>query len=189
MVLVIKDYNLKLNGILCEDYLSEAFILEYMNIIGGKFILRENMSILTSNVLNEEQSVSKATADDVSEIKQLSDLFDTEVFGEITNIKEEDIERDIDNYYLVKEKDEILSMAKITRNDELICSISYVYTKKQYRGCGMARKVVTHITNKIVKEKKLAYLFVDNNNPISNHLYLSIGYKPLYKVLEYIYEQ
>ena len=41
---------------------------------------------------------------------------------------------------------------------------------------GFSKKIVSFLTNYIVTNHKIAYLFVDKNNPISNHLYQSIGY-------------
>ena len=48
---------------------------------------------------------------------------------------------------------------------------------EEYRGQGFARQAVTYLTRDIIQRGKTAYLYVDKANPISNHLYQSIGYK------------
>jgi len=48
---------------------------------------------------------------------------------------------------------------------------------EEFHGKSLARKVVTYLTNAILQSGKLAYLYVDKANLISNHLYQSIGYE------------
>ena len=71
----------------------------------------------------------------------------------------------------------IVSMARKVRETDLLCGISHVFTRREYRGKGFARQTVTALTEDILKQGKLAYLYVDRTNPISNHLYQSIGYE------------
>ena len=56
----------------------------------------------------------------------------------------------------------------------------YIITRDEYRGKGYARKVVNTMKNEIINTGMIATLNVDQNNPISNHLYKSLGFKKVY---------
>ena len=55
-----------------------------------------------------------------------------------------------------------------------------VYTRDEYRNFGYARKIVNTIKNEILDMNEVATLNVDKKNPISNHLYASLGFKKLF---------
>ena len=82
----------------------------------------------------------------------------------------------------------VVSIAKKTRETDCLCSISAVYTIEKERKKGFSKKIVSFLTNYIVTNHKIAYLFVDKNNPISNHLYQSIGYVYDKPQFEFIYQ-
>ena len=58
--------------------------------------------------------------------------------------------------------------------------ITNVYTRGIYRGKGYARKVVNTIKNEILAAGKTATLNVDRRNPVTNHLYRALGFKPVF---------
>ena len=89
---------------------------------------------------------------------------------------------------IIKNKKRIVSIAKKTRETDCLCSISAVYTIEKERKKGFSKKIVSFLTNYIVTNHKIAYLFVDKNNPISNHLYQSIGYVYDKPQFEFIYQ-
>ena len=60
-------------------------------------------------------------------------------------------------------------------------------TKPEYRGMGYARKLVNYAKNEIIAQGKIATLNVDKKNPISNHLYSSLGFKKVFS--QGIYKQ
>ena len=95
-----------------------------------------------------------------------------------------------DSIQLIKSYSEkrIVSIAKKTRETDCLCSISAVYTIEKERKKGFSKKIVSFLTNYIVTNHKIAYLFVDKNNPISNHLYQSIGYVYDKPQFEFIYQ-
>ena len=64
-----------------------------------------------------------------------------------------------DDFYCAEIDGRIVSICRKTRNEERICSISYVYTDKAYRGRGLAKMVVGKLTNDIVGSNKIAYLY------------------------------
>lgn len=60
-----------------------------------------------------------------------------------------------------------------------------MYTRDAYRGKGYARKVVNTLKNEILSAGRRAVLNVDRNNPISYHLYASLGFRRVFSQGEY----
>lgn len=83
----------------------------------------------------------------------------------------------------------IISMAKITPATESEDKIACVYTPAQFRGRGLARKVVSTAKNEIISAGRKATLNVDQNNPISYHLYSSLGFRKVFSQGIYLPEQ
>ena len=189
LVKVIISNDLNVNGILTSKTIANFFIDEISKYHHWTFKLRSDMSILTCNKYNELNTnylIETPSNKDLEELKELQDMFHEEIFHEASDVKISDFEHELSNYLIIRLNDSIVSMIKRVRDEKNICSLSFVYTRKEYRFQGIARILVTSLTNAIVKENKLAYLFVDNNNPISNHLYKSIGYIVKEERLEYI---
>ena len=64
----------------------------------------------------------------------------------------------------------------------------YIYavaTKPEYRGRGYARKVVNSAKNEILAAGKRVTLNVDRKNPVSYHLYLSLGFERMFSQGEF----
>ncbi|MBQ0092135.1 MAG: GNAT family N-acetyltransferase [Clostridiales bacterium] len=76
------------------------------------------------------------------------------------------------NYRIVRADGKIAAMAKKAVNQK----IAAVYTRPEYRGKGFARKVVNCCKNELIASEGIAKLNVDRKNPISNHLYRSLGF-------------
>ena len=189
LVKVIISNDLSVNGILTSKTIANLFIDEISKYHDWTFKLRSDMSILTCNKYNELNTnylIETPSKKDLEELKELQDMFHEEIFHEASDVKISDFEHELSNYLIIRLNNSIVSMIKRTRDEKNICSLSCVYTRKEYRSNGLARILVTALTNAIVKENKFAYLFVDNNNPISNHLYKSIGYIVKEERLEYV---
>lgn len=171
----IYTHNLNINGVLASEELTNSFITHYTKYAKCEFDDAVSMGLLISNTLNEINDAKKINENDLEQIKQFNNQFHLEIYNHLpydTNIN-------INEFYVYKENNEIVSMAKRTREEDTICAISLVYTPIKHRGKGYAKKVVSTIRNDIVKSGKTAYLYVDNNNPISTHLYYSIGFSLL----------
>jgi predicted GNAT family acetyltransferase len=83
--------------------------------------------------------------------------------------------------YILKDDDNSpLTMASNHRNLITIGGVGYVYTPKHLRRNGYATYCVA-LLSKIILEsgKKSCVLYADLNNPISNSIYLKIGFKPV----------
>lgn len=172
----IYSHNLHINGVLASEDLVNEFCKSYTKYSKFKFEDLFSMGLLVSNEVSDASDAQKASIEDTKLLQDYDKKFHIEIFNEEPKIEHEII---VDNYYVFKYNNEIVSCAHKTREEDNICSISGVYTNPNYRGKGFARKVVSTIRNEIVKSGKIAYLYVDNNNPISSHLYKSIGFKLL----------
>ena len=92
-----------------------------------------------------------------------------------THLKEE-----ISSFRILRKNNQIISMARIGKWTDGYMKISYVFTKSKYRGLGYAKEVVGTVLNEIIVKGFKAVLNVDQNNPISNHVYASLGFKKIY---------
>lgn len=178
---MVLKHHLNIDKILASSDLSTTFYDALIQKIGGNYTIQHQMDIMFATSFHpvDTSMVKRATLEDVDRIFALGESFSTEVSVDSEFAKEERLNRvknTIQDYYYMEENHQIVSMAKKTRNEEKMCAITSVYTKPECRCKGYARKIVTKITKDIIDEHKIAYLYVDKNNPISNHLYASIGY-------------
>ena len=67
-----------------------------------------------------------------------------------------------------------------TRWTDRDTKISTVYTRDEYRNQGCARAVVGSVLNEIIGSGKTAVLNVDQKNPVSYHLYTSLGFRKIF---------
>lgn len=172
--------NLKYSQILAMNDLTLKFIEETNKLIDYKFTTINDMDLLIYETPNNIScSYQQGTLEDIDQISELFDLFQQEVFGEYFNgcINPEE-------FYFIKENDKIISILKKTRELEQSVSLSIVYTREEYRNLGYCQRLVSSVSNDLLKSGKKVLLFVDRNNPISNHLYLKVGFKPLLHFLE-----
>jgi predicted GNAT family acetyltransferase len=55
-----------------------------------------------------------------------------------------------------------------------------VYTPPSDRGRGFASSIVTELTRHLLEGgRRFCFLYTDLANPTSNHIYRSIGYRPI----------
>ena len=88
-------------------------------------------------------------------------------------------------YRILRRDGKIVSMAGISAATPDAMKIAAVYTRPAYRGKGLARLVVNTAKNEILAQGKIATLNVDKKNPITNHLYRSLGFEPVFSQGEY----
>lgn len=173
------ENKLKFGRVLATEKLAENFLICYEGIAGGKHQLLHVMDIMRCSRLCESDTrdVLAATPEDAREIAKWIVEFYKESLQEQWDEQEvlRDVQRNIEQFVLIRRED-IVAIARKTRETERLCAISCVYTCRKVRGQGLARQLVTCLTRKILRDGKLAYLYVDRHNPISNHLYQSIGF-------------
>lgn len=177
---VCLDYHLSFAGVLAPMDLGLAFLNAVEQRIGGTHQVVQSMDIMYLEKCHDTDisAVKRCTLTDADEIAELTMRFHQEIGMAEKSFSDcrENAVRDIDNYYGIHVDGKLAALAKRTKNEEKMCCIGTVYTLLEYRGRGLSRAVVTKITQDILAEKKIPYLYVDKKNPISNHLYSSIGY-------------
>lgn len=176
--------------ILGPDTTVKAFLSIYEQLAGGTHKIIHSMDIMKCDHINENNTdtsmVEFANEHDINEIAEIVKNFEIEV-GEPQSTMQciiENVKNTINDFVLIRLDNKIVSLAKKTRDDDKTCAISNVFTRTEYRGKGLSRKIMTFITNYILQSGKIPYLFVDKENPITNHLYASIGFKYLNPITE-----
>lgn len=174
------ENGFRFDGVLANPMLTDAFFPCYEALAGGTHRVKESMDIMKCERVKETDTsaVELSAPGDAEEIAGLLVPFYREALGEHRERASllERIRNEAGRFALTRRDGKIVSIAWRVRESDESCAISGVYTCEEYRGQGLARRVVTYLTQQILSDGKLAYLFVDKENPISNHLYRSIGY-------------
>ncbi len=176
MLNYIESNGYLFSGIMCSTDIGDNITKlrnDYYKFIGMDFM---EVSSITEESSNE---VTIPTIDDLDEVYDLSCRFFKEcgLPDILDKTKMKDI---ITSYRILRRDNKIVSMAAFSFNTEDSYRITHVYTRPEYRGFGYARKVVNTLKNEIISMGKLATLNVDQANPISNHLYESLGFKKVF---------
>ena len=175
------EHKLQFDKVLAYYDLSDKFLSCYERYAGGSHKVNLSMDIMYCEKVEpcDISGVERATAKDVEEISRLYVEFLTEALGknETWGGKIAQIAQNIDDYALLRVDGEIVSIASRKNSGSGLCRISNVFTKPEHRNEGYSRKLVTYLTQQILKSGDLPCLFVDQHNPVSNHLYQKIGYK------------
>lgn len=88
--------------------------------------------------------------------------------------------------YLWEVEGHPVAMAGVQGHTRNGIRISWVYTPPPERRKGYAAQLVAKVCEEQMgKGKKLCFLYTDLENPTSNHIYQSIGFKPVSKPLHY----
>ncbi len=83
-----------------------------------------------------------------------------------------------------------VSMAAKNRPTPNVTGVSLVYTPEELRGKGYASNLVANLSQLILSEgKKYCALFTNQANPVSNSIYMKIGYLPVEDFCEYQFEK
>lgn len=172
--------KLTFNKVLGALETCEAFLCEYERLVNCTHEINHAMDImhcdnvLTSNV----DGVEVPSAKDIGEIAELIVSFTAEALGDdadVDNVRQSIVRR-LSDLAVIRQDGKIVSLASVKRKTDNLACIADVYTLPQYRNKGLSCKTVTYLTKQIVTSGKLAYLFVEKSNPVSNHLYQKIGY-------------
>ena len=177
----IKYYNYNASEIMCETYIGQQLVkhYNYYQEIGMDFMETKTKSHYKSH------DVVVPTLEDVDELLDLMDKFHTEA-GVTGSVNKEKLIMALPKTRVIKKDGKIASFARFTYNTDTSDRISYVYTRPEYRNLGLAKMIVASIQNEIIASGKTATLNVDQKNPISNHLYASLGFKKVYSQGVYV---
>jgi uncharacterized protein len=71
----------------------------------------------------------------------------------------------------------VVSMAEADAETPDGQRVSAVYTPPGHRGRGYASATVTAVTRDVLRHRRFAFLNTDAANPVSNALYVRLGYR------------
>lgn len=176
----LKDNNYSFNKVLCSIDIGDELIKNH------NFKIKIGMDFMEATTISEKScnGVGIPSLDDVDELVKYMNDFLNEC-GIDNKVIKDDIIKIIKKFRVIKIDNDIVSFAKMSEAIDGAVRISYVYTNPKYRGLGYARKVVNNIKNEIIENGYLATLNVDRANPISNHIYSSLGFKKVFSQGEY----
>lgn len=181
LLIYIKENELEVNGIYSSMEVGNEYTSLADTIYQEKFYLQLGMDFMRAVEYTEPSSkeVTFATLDDVDELYEclINFVKDCSLNDEVTK---EDIIKGIKRFRLIRDNNRIVSLASLCPESDDSLRIADVYTRPEYRGRGLAKKVVNYIKNEILDLGKMATLNVDQANPISNKLYKSLGFKKIF---------
>lgn len=128
--------------------------------------------------------VTSAAPEDLDEICVCLERF-TEDCGLLDQPDRAQTLASISDFRVLRVGGTIAAMAKVTPCTAHAEKIAYVYTKNEHRGNGYARRVVNTLKNEILASGRIATLNVDRHNPVTNHLYTSLGFSRVFSQGEY----
>ena len=187
----VADNKLQFDKVIGYYGLLDKFLISYEQLVGGSHKVNLSMDVMYCDDVEpcDTSEVERATAKDAEEITRLVVDFLNEALGKNATWggNFDKISQEIDFYALLRVNGKIVSIGVCKDSGDGLCRISNVYTKPQHRNKGYSRKVVTYLTEQILKLGKTPCLHVDKTNPVSNHLYQTIGYKYAQSRYEIIY--
>lgn len=177
----IKQNNLNTNDVICAIDIGDKLIALAPPILSKEYYLHIGMDFMKADTISEPSSdeVEHATLDDVDEIEECLKNFYADCGLSDRPIREKII-NNIDTFRIIRKDHKIIALSKSAQDTEISRRVSTVYTRPEYRNMGYARKVTNTIKNEIIESGLIATLHVDQANPISNHLYTSLGFKRVF---------
>ena len=181
LLLFIRNNGYEINGVYCADDLGNLLMGLSKDTLNKEYHLQIGMDFMEANEITEPSSseIERATVEDVDELYECLTNFMVDC-GLTDEIKKDSIIAKIDTYRLIRLDHKIVSVARKGLDSNHSIRISMVYTRPEYRNQGLARKVVNTLKNEILADGQVATLHVDKANPISNHLYQSLGFKKVF---------
>lgn len=169
----VKDY-------LCSLELGEKLIGCFRR-EGYDFHLSLGMDFMEAREKAPKQSeqVELATEDDVDELYELTCRFIKDC-GLTDKARKERVRETLKEYRILRRDGRIATFVKKNEWSDAEAKISTVYTRDEYRNQGCAMIVVSSVMNEIIDSGKIAVLNVDRKNPVSNHLYTSLGFRRIF---------
>jgi ribosomal protein S18 acetylase RimI-like enzyme len=190
----IYDKGLKLPGVIgCTDT-AKKFADEWSKFTGCKVeeTLKQNIYRLQNlqDYPRNPGRLSYATEDDIALIMSWTEEFEKEALGldEHPNL-EETVLREIRNNQVFLWRDDNctpVSMAKRARELKNGVVVNFVYTPEEYQRMGYATTCVGALSERLLNEGfEFCSLNTNVENPISNSIYMKIGYESVGDAMEY----
>ena len=175
----VKNYH-------CEERVGDRFAKVLLDNYGLTYKEALAMDFMECRDVTEPSSdeVTAPGPEDLDEICSCMERFVLDC-GLLDNVNRERVEATLGAFRVIRRDGRIASIAKGIRTTGPDVRITNVYTRNEYRGRGLARKVVNTLKNEILAEGKVATLNVDKNNPVSYHIYQALGFKKKFSQGEY----
>ena len=173
------------NGYRVKDYLCSLELgkklIGCFRKEGYDFRLSLGMDFMEAREKTSEPSgqVESATEDDVDELHEMTCSFIKDC-GLKDTVHKERIRETLKEYRILRRDGRIATFVKKHEWTDEDTKISTVYTRDEYRNQGCARIVVGSVMNEIIDSGKTAVLNVDRKNPVSYHLYTSLGFRRIF---------
>ncbi len=181
----INEKGYVLRNYLAEEELGNAFA-DVLKKFGFEYSEELAMDFMEADSISEPSSaeVTAPTDSDFEELFELKGYFFKDC-GLLDENNAERLKKQIKDFRIIRRDGKIASMARMTQVTDRDAKIADVYTRDEYRGKHIARLVVNTLKNEIIESGRIATLNVDQKNPISNHLYGSLGFKKVFSQGEY----
>lgn len=132
--------------------------------------------------------LQKPTINDIDVISEFYSGFIFDCFGKKTIAEKllgtAKMYIESDNFYIWRNKDEIIAMANIAHRSDRHARINEVYTKPEMRGKGFGGMIVAELCRIIHSEHRVPVLYTDLSNPASNKAYKNVGFMECGKVTQ-----
>lgn len=181
----LENNNIKLNGIIGEKTLVDNFAQKYSKRVVTNCKVAMNQRIYKLDKLN---NITKQKGKlRLARIKDLDILIpwikDFAIYaGSIITIdkaKEIGVKLINSGILSVWEDKEIVSMVAKAKKSLHGRVVNWVYTPPKYRCKGYASTCVHEFSQELLEEYDFCALYTDLSNPISNSIYIKIGYEPV----------
>ena len=190
LLIYLKENDLDINGFYVPMDIGEEILKLSNKALGKEFCRLIGMDFMECKEVTEPSSseVEIPSEKDATELLECYINFVKDCgLNDVTTM--EHILNRLPNLRVLRRDGKIVSFCGKSPDSDNSLRISAVYTRPEYRGQGLARKVVNYVKNEILEEGKVATLNVDQANPISNHLYSSLGFKKVHSSGIYLPKQ
>ena len=179
------DGGYEIKNYLCASELGYV-LMQKMQSYGRCYEEALAMDFMEARSITEPSApeVETAREDDLDEIFDCAQRFVSDC-GLLDKPEKEPFRKMLDSFRIIRADGKIVSMARIAPATQDDLRLVLVYTRNEYRGKGYARKVVNSAKNEILTSGKRATLNVDRKNPVSYHLYLSLGFERMFSQGEF----
>ena len=179
------DGGCELKNYLCVSELGYVMQRE-LEPYGRRYEEALAMDFMEARTVTEPSAPEVETAGkgDLDEIFACAQRFVADC-GLLDKPEKEPFRKVLDSFRILRADGKIVSMARIAPATQDDLRLVLVYTRDEYRGKGYARKVVNSAKNEILAAGKRVTLNVDRKNPVSYHLYRSLGFERMFSQGEF----
>lgn len=186
---VIIKQGYQINGVIAPYAYSHPFITEYCQKTNKEISVLNAMDIMVfQGTAKYHPNVIQCTEEHLEQLAEYRVAFMAEAMGD--EVSKEDslvaLRKRMKYIYLYVLDGEVVSMASITRPTMNYQALSLAYTAPLHRSKGYIQSIMLHCCKVIEDDGKRPQLFVDKQNPISNHAYKKIGFEVYNDFYHYI---